>query len=42
MREASGGRIQAIVGNAADPDALQHAIRAAADEKGRLQNLTCG
>lgn len=42
VSEASGGRIQAIVGDATDPHALQGAIRAAADGKGRLQNLTCG
>jgi 2,3-dihydroxy-2,3-dihydrophenylpropionate dehydrogenase len=42
VREASGGRIRAMVGDATDPAILRAAVMAAADENGKLHNLTCG
>lgn len=42
VREASGGGIHAIAGDATDPGVLRRAIAAAVDEEGRLHHLTCG
>jgi NAD(P)-dependent dehydrogenase (short-subunit alcohol dehydrogenase family) len=42
VSEASGGAIQALVGDATDAGVLRDAIAAAADAEGRLHNITCG
>lgn len=42
VREASGGAIRTISGDATDPGVLRDAIAAAQDEEGRLHHLTCG
>lgn len=42
VREASGGRIRAIAGDATDPETLRAAIAEAVDGNGRLHHLTSG
>lgn len=42
VREASGGDIHALTGNATDLADLRRAITAAVDEDGGLHHLTCG
>lgn len=42
VSSASGGRIRTVVGDATDPDVLEHAIALASDDAGNLNHLTCG